>query len=45
MLKLSSQDVGSVPDTAELRKGGIYSESGRSWRDSKAVNLMQFKER
>lgn len=44
MLKLSSKDVGAAPDTAELLKGGIYLESGRSWRDSKAVNLMQLKE-
>lgn len=44
MLKLSSKDVGAAPHTAALLKGGIYSESGRSWRGSKAVSLMQFKE-
>lgn len=43
MLKLVSQDAGAALDTAELLEGKIYLEFQRSWKHSKAVNLMQFK--
>ena len=43
MLKLGSGEAGVAPDRAELLEGKIDLEFQRSWKDSKAVNLMQFK--